>query len=65
MTKDSLRIPRRVWINAPSTLQPYHKFHGLRGIAVFVEALNDVAVYFADGPVRSIQVDPLYLSDDV
>lgn len=66
MTKESLRTkgPTRVWINSPSTLQPYHELHGRRGLAVYEQPqLGTVRVYFTDGPVHSMEVDPLYLSE--
>ena len=49
----------RKWINQPSTLQPYHKLHGVR---VLFDPDNNI-VYFTEGAVISQQIDPLALSD--
>lgn len=52
---------QRMWINQPSTLQPYHKFHGTKVLA----DLNDEQfkrVYFLSGDVISMQCDRFYLS---
>lgn len=50
----------RAWINQPSTLQPYHKWHGQK--VLVVENENDVRVYFLDGEVISMKIDRLALS---
>ncbi len=52
--------PTRVWINSPSTLQPYHKFHGLVGIA-HTDAKGITSIYFTTGSWTSMNIDPLYL----
>lgn len=54
-------IPERVWINAPSTSQPPHKYHGRNGLAI-KETDNTARFYFTDGDIVSMQIDPLYLS---
>lgn len=56
--------PKRVWINCPSTLQPYHKFHGKVGIAH--TSTNSLGytftrIYFTRGDMLNIEIDPLYL----
>lgn len=55
--------PARVRIDSPSIFQPYHNLHGKIGIAVFKEdrAEGHIRVYFAEGNVHSMLVDPLYL----
>jgi hypothetical protein len=56
--------PRRVWINCPSTLQPYHEFHGKVGIAHtrFNSLGNEeTVIYFTQGSLLSMIIDPLYL----
>jgi len=49
----------RKFFNQPSTLQPYHKYHGQK---VLFDSKNEV-VYFTEGDIISMQVDPLALSD--
>jgi len=46
----------RCWINQPSTLQPYHQFHGERGIAVLCPDGN-YRFYFLCGDTESMHVD--------
>lgn len=53
---------RRVWINAPGTLQPYHVYHGRNGIAI-PDTNGQTRFYFTEGEVVSMRIDPLYLSD--
>lgn len=65
MRAKQFEIPQRVWVNAPSTLQPEHRLHGRVGIAVLrvhKSGWQEVRMYFTDGPIHSTQVDPLYLS---
>ena len=57
------KFPCRVWINCPSTLQPYHKFHGLVGIAVLNEKDETVTIHFTEGDMHSMVVNPLYLEN--
>jgi hypothetical protein len=54
--------PTRVWINSPSTLQPYNKFHGKTGIAHTCEN-GDTTIYFSTGNYSSMIINPLYLSE--
>jgi hypothetical protein len=56
--------PRRVWVNAPSTLDIYHKYHGKIGIAVFTPDLSQghIVVYFTEGEVLGQEIDPRYLA---
>jgi len=49
----------RKWINQPSTLQQYHKYHGKN---VLYDATAE-EVWFTEGDVISMQIDPLALSD--
>lgn len=60
MNKENFKRAQRVWVNSPSTLQPYHKLHGKVGIAVLEGDI--VYIYFTEGDVVSQQIDPLYLS---
>ena len=49
----------RKWIDQPSTLQPYHKLHGM-------EVLYDPdekRIYFTSGNIISQQIDPSVLCD--
>lgn len=49
--------PIRCWINQPSSLQPYHKFHGERGMAVFN---GEEAVFaFLSGAVDQVMEIPV------
>jgi hypothetical protein len=65
MNKQAFAKPRRVWINAPSTHNPWHDRHGMRGIAF--DALDQregwVTFYFVEGKAISMPIDSLYLSD--
>jgi len=61
MNKENLNTPKRVWVNSPSTLQPYHELHGRIGIAVLIK--DEVRIYFTEGSVHNQQIDPLYLSE--
>jgi hypothetical protein len=53
--------PYRAWINQPSTLQPHHKLHGRRCIAVD-ECDKYATIYFTDGERISMQIDRQCLS---
>lgn len=62
---DTLRKkPTRCWINAISTHNPLHKHHGKVGIA-FTQTnslgFEHTTLYFSEGAVSSMEVDPLYL----
>lgn len=58
------RKPRRVWVNQPSTLQPYHNYHGKKGIAVDNKdnSLGHVTLYFVESETLSMSIDPKALS---
>lgn len=56
-------MPRRCWINQPSTLQPLHKYHGQNVLAVPYTD-DSQAVYFLSGGVISMVVPSLALSED-
>lgn len=58
---DTRNLPRRMWINQPSTLQPAHKWHGTNVLALH-EYDNMYRAYFLSGPVESMQVSGLALS---
>ena len=47
----------RAWINQPSTLQPYHKYHGLN---VLYDG-DEKRIYFLSGAVISMEIDPTVL----
>jgi hypothetical protein len=53
---------QRHWINAPSTLQPVHKWHGAR---VLADKKPDsmVTVYFTEGPTISAIIPSRYLAE--
>lgn len=60
MTTDNL--PRRMWINQPSTSQPNHPLHGVRVYAIR-EDENTSRVYFLKGPVIDQQISTQHLSE--
>ena len=49
----------RCWIDSPSTLQPYRKFHATNGICVKRE--NSCTFFFLEGDTISMEIDPKYL----
>lgn len=53
---------RRMWINQPSTSQPYHHLHGIDVLAVR-ESGHTFRCYFLSGPIISQQVPGMCLSD--
>ena len=57
--------PKRMWIDQPSTLQPYHELNGTNVLAVFARAnekMTTYVIYFLSGPVVSQEIDGLALS---
>ena len=54
---------KRMWINQPSTLQLAHKFHGMNVLAPEESSDNCVTVYPIDGPVISLMVPTMVLSE--
>lgn len=56
------RWPKWVWVNSPSTLQPYHNLHGRHGLAIREVPSGWIQIYFVDGDRHSQVIDPLYLS---
>lgn len=58
----NLTTPKRAWINNPSTTQPYHAYHGKTGIAVLDPKTQLVTLYFTEGAVHSMLVNPLHLT---
>lgn len=62
--EDFKKSPRRVWINQPSTLQPYHEFHAMVGIGVLrnSKAGPYVSIHFVEGELHSLPIDPKYLA---
>jgi hypothetical protein len=53
---------KRMWINQPSTHHFQHKLHGTNVLAV-EEWPGTMRVYFTSGPVVSMQMSPLELSE--
>lgn len=53
---------KRYWINQPSTLQDYHKFHGINvlGPKILTEY---VTVYFLLGNTTSMRIASIALSE--
>lgn len=52
-----------MWINQPSTAQPFHRLHGVRVLAEENTRYPETLVYFLDGPVTSQGVPRLALSE--
>lgn len=55
-------MPKRMWINQPSTLQPFHHLHGTN-VLVMPESDSLYRVYFLSGDVISQQMTKLALSE--
>jgi len=53
-----IRKLTRVWINAPSTLQPDHKEHGRCVLADLSQAVDGggVVIHYLEGPVMTRQI---------
>lgn len=56
------RTPYRAWVNQPSTLQEYHKYHGKVGIAVEELKGDMVTLYFTEGNSLSIYIPKACIS---
>lgn len=56
------RNAERMWVNQPSSLQPYHNLHGRRVLMVNGMCKKHVLIYFVDGPVVSQMIDRSALS---
>ncbi len=54
---------KRMWINQPSTLQPYHGWHGCNVLVDFEKDGGEPVAYFLFGDLVSMQVSPLALSE--
>lgn len=52
----------RYWINQPSTLQYWHKWHGMNVIAVPSNYPDTTYVYFLEGSTESIPVNTSILA---
>lgn len=60
--------PQRMWINQPSTLQPYHNLHGINVLAIPGRTNNYYWVYFLTNDtngrdIESMEVHRMALSD--
>ncbi|MBC8737177.1 hypothetical protein F6X40_10190 [Paraburkholderia sp. UCT31] len=53
---------KRMWINQPSTLQPFHALHGTNVLATR-EYGDTWRIYFLSGSVISQQISALALSE--
>lgn len=51
----STNYPRRAWVNAPSGLQPAHRFHGMLGVVVH-DSANACRFYPSTGAVESMRL---------
>lgn len=55
---------KRMWVNQPSTLQPYHKQHGEKVLAEFRRDNNKyIRVYFTRGRLVSMKMHKSALSE--
>lgn len=64
MKKIKFEKPTRVWVNAASKNNPLYKHHGKCGIVhQSINSLGNIetTLYFTEGPVLSMSIDPLYL----
>ncbi len=48
-------LPKRMWINQPSTLQPYHGLHGTNVLAIY-EYGDCWRIYFLSGDIENQQI---------
>ena len=55
-------LPKRMWVNQPSTLQPLHNLHGTNVLAI-PEREGIYRIYFLSGPVISQEASTLCLSN--
>jgi hypothetical protein len=55
-------LPRRVWVNQPSSLQPLHHLHGTLLLAV-PDGPDHLRGYFLSGSVVSLRVPRMAASD--
>lgn len=55
------KLPKRMWVNHPSVLQPYHHLHGTNVLAVH-EYGDTYRIFFFEGVVESQQISGLALS---
>jgi len=53
---------QRYWINAPSTLQPVHHWHGKR-VLCDKQPNTVVTVYFTEGETISAMIPSMYLAN--
>lgn len=49
-----VREIRRVWVNQPSTLQPFHKYNGQLGLAEFIAGEDYVSFFPIRGNIHSM-----------
>lgn len=55
-------LPKRMWVNQPSTLDPLHDLHGTNVLSV-LEREGVYRIYFLAGPVISQEASSLCLSN--
>jgi hypothetical protein len=55
-------LPKRMWVNQPSTLQPFHNLHGTNVLAI-PEREGIYRIYFLAGPIIDQELSALCLSD--
>jgi hypothetical protein len=53
---------KRMWINQPSTLQPFHKLHGAR-VLVEDPVVGFRRIWFTSGDVISMELPTMVLSE--
>ncbi len=55
---------KRMWINQPSTQQPFHEFHGRKVLVdPSTRSVGTVTAYFTEGSLESMVIWDLALSD--
>lgn len=58
---------KRMWINAPSTIQDFHRFHRTNVLVDYENSYytSTARVYFLSGPVISMEIPRNILSDSL
>lgn len=63
----TFKTPTRVWINAQSSHNDLHHLNGKVGIAITTTnklGKETTTIYFTEGAVLNMQINPLYLSSE-
>ena len=55
-------IPKRMWVDQPSTLQPLHELHGTNVLAI-LDRPGTYRIFFLSGPIIEQEASPEWLSN--